>query len=104
MKSEMKCSIRQINLFLCGLLISGAVIAQTRPQQPRRLPEGCAPAPGTAMDAATGLPKRIVHQASGVVLVLIPAGEFVMGSPNNEANRLRGEDRHRRVIRRPFYI
>jgi formylglycine-generating enzyme required for sulfatase activity len=56
------------------------------------------------MDAATGLPKRIVHRASGVVLVLIPAGEFVMGSPNNEANRLRGEDRHRRVIRRPFYI
>jgi formylglycine-generating enzyme required for sulfatase activity len=50
------------------------------------------------------LPTRVVHRASGVVLVLIPAGEFLMGSPGEEADRSVDERRHRRVITRPFYL
>jgi formylglycine-generating enzyme required for sulfatase activity len=50
------------------------------------------------------LPKRIVHKASGIAMVLIPAGEFEMGSPADEADRLGDEHQHRRVIRQPFYI
>jgi formylglycine-generating enzyme required for sulfatase activity len=61
-------------------------------------------AAGASTDAATGLPTRVVHRASGVVLVLIPAGEFLMGSPAGEAERLVDERRHRRVITRPFYL
>jgi hypothetical protein len=38
------------------------------------------------------------------VLVLIPAGEFRMGSPADEAGRGEDERQHRRVIRQPFYF
>lgn len=62
------------------------------------------PADGTRTDATTGLPTRIVHKASGIVLVLIPAGEFLMGSPEGESGRSKGERQHRRVIRQPFYL
>jgi sulfatase modifying factor 1 len=65
---------------------------------------GCVPAEGARTDAATGLPTRIVHEASGIVLVLIPAGEFRMGSPEEEAGRTGHERQHRRVIRTPFYL
>ncbi len=85
------------------LAISNA-FAQASPQQKRHLPDGYVPAQGTVSDATTGLPKRIIHKASGVALVLIPAGEFVMGSPKNEADRMNGEDQHRRIIRQPFYM
>lgn len=61
-------------------------------------------AAGAATDAVTGLPTRIVHQASGITFVLIPAGEFLMGSPSKEEGRLHGEDQHRRLIRQPFYL
>ncbi len=54
--------------------------------------------------AADGLPKRIQHKATGIVLVLIPAGEFTMGSPPSEAARGDDETQHRRVIGKPFYI
>lgn len=52
----------------------------------------------------TELPPRIVHKASGIAMVLIPAGEFQMGSPADEADRLGDERQHRRIIRQPFYI
>ena len=65
---------------------------------------GFAPAESAATDAATGLPTRIVHGASGIVLVLVPTGEFLMGSPDTDPDRSRWERQHRRLIRRPFYL
>src|SRR5690348_4805963 len=52
----------------------------------------------------SGPPARIVHKPSGITLILIPAGEFMMGSPDNEPDRERGERQHRRVIREAFYM
>lgn len=79
--------------------------AQSVPQSSRRLlPDGYVKALGAATDSTTGLPKRILHRASGVTLVLIPAGEFIMGSPPDKAERMGDEDRHRRIIRQPFYL
>ncbi len=37
-------------------------------------------------------------------MILIPAGQFKMGSPENELDRGRGERQHLRVIRQPFYM
>lgn len=62
------------------------------------------PADGSFTDATTGLPTRIVHKESGIALVLIPAGEFQMGSPAGEADRLGNERQHRRIISKPFYL
>jgi sulfatase modifying factor 1 len=67
---------------------------------------GTPPAPSDSpRDPASGLPTRIVHPDSGIVLVLIPAGEFLMGSPPSEPGRSPQKERqHRRVIKRPFYL
>lgn len=63
------------------------------------LPRGVR-AVGTEVDTASGLPARAVHSASGVFLRLIPAGVFMMGEEGGTGQ----ERRHRRVIRRAFYM
>jgi len=62
------------------------------------------PDPAVVTDAAarerikaTGEPWKIRHSVSGIVMLLCPPGEFVMGSPENE-------DQHKRVIRSAFYL
>lgn len=59
---------------------------------------------GGAQRVQTKLPARIVHRESGIVLLLVPAGEFQMGSPATETDRGTGERQHVRRIRQPFYI
>ncbi|MFN6144759.1 MAG: SUMF1/EgtB/PvdO family nonheme iron enzyme [Planctomycetota bacterium] len=56
------------------------------------------------VDPITGKPREIVHRLTGAVLVLIPAGEFLMGSAEDELGREEDEVQHRRVIRKPFYL
>lgn len=66
---------------------------------PQSLPRTLAALDGPT-DAATGLPLRVLHAPSGVILRLIPAGEFLMGRAGESGQ----ERQHRRVIRRPFYM
>ena len=75
----------------------GADNPTPKPAVPSRVkvPGGLRPADGAKTDPATGLPTRVVHEASGITLVLVPAGEFRMGH---------GKAEHRRVIRKPFYL
>jgi formylglycine-generating enzyme required for sulfatase activity/uncharacterized caspase-like protein len=54
--------------------------------------------------SATGLPWKIRHERSGIVMLLCPPGEFMMGSAAGEADREADERPHRRTIRRPFYL
>ena len=67
--------------------LSGFTQVGTKPKTDRPQLMNFAPADDASRDDATGLPTRIVHKASGVVFVLIPAGEFQMGSPADEADR-----------------
>jgi hypothetical protein len=53
----------------------------------------------------TGWAKEIVHEATGIEMVFIPAGEFLMGSPPTQAGRdNRDEAQHHVRITRPFYM
>src|SRR5688572_26151761 len=47
--------------------------------------------------------RRVVHKESGIALMLVPAGEFLMGSPESERERIR-DRRHKRIIRQAFYL
>ena len=69
------------------------------------------PDPAVVTDAAarecikaTGSPWRIRHDATGVVLLLVPAGEFMMGSPPDEPGHRPDELQHMRTVARPFYL
>ena len=54
---------------------------------------------------ATGLPLEVECEKTGMRFRLIPAGEFVMGSPSNEANRDNNEGPQRTVkLTKPFYM
>src|SRR5688500_14484594 len=66
--------------------------------------ESSVAADGSCVGAASGLPTRIIQHASRIVLVLVPAREFQMGSPVAEADRLKNERQHLRIISQPFYI
>ena len=58
-------------------------------------------------DAATDLPLEIRHKKTGMHLVFIPAGEFMMGSPGTERDR-EADNRegplHRARITEPYYL
>ena len=72
-----------------------------------RCPAGFRPAPNTAAEpyAGTGWAKEIVHEKSGIEMVFIPAGKFLMGSPASEPERAGDEGPQAPVrIARPFYM
>src|SRR5216683_2612303 len=47
---------------------------------------------------------KMITNAIGMKLVLIPAGKFLMGSPADEAERDTDEGQHEVVITKPFYM
>jgi len=58
-------------------------------------------------DPKTGLPYEIRHKETGMHLIFAPAGEFMMGSPEDEEGRINERGRellHRVQISRPLYI
>jgi len=59
----------------------------------------------SAKDQETGLPLEIRHKKTSIHLVLIPAGQFMMGSPVSEPGRGVHEGPQRLVrITKPFYM
>lgn len=58
----------------------------------------------SATDQAKSLPERVVNSI-GMKLHMIPAGEFVMGSPGSDVDALSDEKpQHRVMITKPFYL
>ena len=60
---------------------------------------------GSKTDPATGYSFEIWFKQPRIEFVLIPAGEFMMGSPDSEAGRHRTEGPvHRVTFAKPFYL
>ncbi|MBN1508498.1 MAG: formylglycine-generating enzyme family protein [Sedimentisphaerales bacterium] len=50
-----------------------------------------------------GLPLEVKTRQTGIVLRLVPAGSFTMGSPLSESGRYSNETQHQVTLSRPFY-
>ena len=58
-------------------------------------------------DEETGLPLEVRHKATGMHLVFIPDGEFMMGSPDDEKDRSHSRDEgpvHKVHLTAPFFL
>ena len=59
-------------------------------------------------DRKTGMPMEIRHKQTGMHFVFIPAGEFLMGSPDNEKDRDASREgtgtQHKVRLTKPFYL
>jgi sulfatase modifying factor 1 len=97
-------SLALLTLVLLSVASTDKACNQSERNFPDTLKEQFIRADNASIDKKTGLPTRIIHKASGIVLVLIPAGEFLMGSPGDELERSKGERQHRRIVRKPFYL
>ena len=71
-----------------------------------KVPAGFKAAEGTKPEpyTKTGWAKEIIHEKTGIVLVYIPAGQFLMGSPGDEAGRTDEETQHRIKLTQGFYL
>ena len=53
---------------------------------------------------ATKLPWKVRDRKTGIVMLLCPPGEFMMGSPESEAERYDNEAQHSVTITKAFYL
>lgn len=72
-------------------------VAEPRPSEPPP-PE---PPPTAKVEAP---PEKEFTNSLGMTFVLIPAGTFMMGSPEGESGRSDDEQQHQVTISRPFYL
>ena len=63
-----------------------------------------ADAPAKADDASATENAEVVKNSIGMELRLIPAGEFMMGSPEDELGHQENETQHKVTLTRPFYV
>jgi formylglycine-generating enzyme required for sulfatase activity len=63
-----------------------------------------APSPVKSGDGPVEKLEKEITNSIGMKLVLVPRGQFTMGSPEDEADRKDDEHSHRVVISKPFYL
>ena len=71
-------------------------------QPPLRVPQGFRPAAGTKPEpyTNTGYALEVIHEKTGIEMVFIPAGEFMMGLDSGSSDA----KLHRVRLTRPFYM
>jgi formylglycine-generating enzyme required for sulfatase activity len=69
--------------------------------KPGRAPEGFAAVPEAGRHVPTGWAREITQEKTGIRLVFVPAGEFVMGSDEHDTNE---GPAHRVRLTKPFYL
>jgi formylglycine-generating enzyme required for sulfatase activity len=105
---------------IAGLLVLGWLVQQwwakrpvyRRPAGPAivvidgiKTPSGYWPIRASGTDAKSGWAREIIHQRTGIELVLIPAGSFRMGSPKDEEGADGNEwPQFPMGVERPFYM
>ncbi len=89
-----------------GCTLSPAVHENSLESKTLRVPAGFLPKVGTEAEPYTNTrwARETVHERTGIELVFIPAGKFMMGSPPDEAWRWPEEAQHEVVISKPFYM
>ncbi|MEK6239412.1 MAG: formylglycine-generating enzyme family protein, partial [Planctomycetales bacterium] len=83
------------------------ITGETRSRIPVPLAAPFSPSEATAAREAwaSHLGVSAVHtNSAGMKLALIPAGEFLMGSPESEKGRVSDETQHRVKLTQPFYL
>ena len=83
-----------IAMFLLGILLAGARNDSTAQAQPAA-PDGGAKAKELTLDLGDKVTLKLVE---------IPAGKFLMGSPETEQDRESNETQHEVTISKPFYM
>ncbi len=100
----MKCCVMAMVSFLC---LVTTCCAGEGGDGGLLVPEGVSAARDAVAEAYTntGWASEIVHDATGMEMVFVPAGEFEMGSPDSEPGHTKDESPMRKVrISKPFYI
>ena len=71
-----------------------------------KVPIGCKAKPGSVEEPYTksGWAQSVIHKKTGIELVYVPAGTFMMGSPETEEDRYDNETQHKVTISKGFYM
>jgi formylglycine-generating enzyme required for sulfatase activity len=105
-KSVVWLGISAVVFSACFAVAKGAA----RPEEEKitmRVPAGFRAKEGTTPEpyTHTGWAKEVIHEKTGMEMVFIPAGEFMMGSAFSETPRDYDEGpEHRVKITKPFYL
>lgn len=93
---------REVTPARAVLALTAALLAAACSDDDAALPPGFEPLGDEV--AVDGWPRRVVHEASGIVLVRIEPGTFLMGTRPTETGRDGDEDLHEAEVEEPFYL
>lgn len=86
----------------CGAIVILACLATAAEAKELKTPDGCRAAKG-AKAASDGYADKVIHEKTGIELLLIPAGSFTMAPKHPQASSTMGPP-HTVTIARPFYL
>ena len=87
---------------LFALLLSGYAKPES-PDEGQKTGEGVKEKP-TVQNKTAGASGNVLTNSIGMKLKLIPAGTFLMGSPDSEKDRDKNEVQHKVTLTKPFYL